>query len=85
MKKQVTFMGFQCDACGKLLPYNYVPYKFKVKMSGPLVGPIKDKMCLCEACSQSLHDMIIEWYNCKNSEREKNLEKVKAILAEGKE
>lgn len=85
MKKQVTFMGFQCDACGKVLPYNYVPYKFKMKLSGPLVGPIKDKMCLCETCAQSLHDMIIGWYSCKYSEREKNLEKVKAMLAEEKE
>ena len=85
MKKKVTFEGFQCDACGNILPYNYVPYKFRVKISGPLVSPTKDKMCLCETCAQSLQDMITRWYDCKYSERKENLEKVKAMLAEEKE
>lgn len=85
MKKKVTFEGFQCDACGKLLPYDYVPYKFKVKMSGPAGCFLRDNMRLCSECSQSLTDMIKEWYCRKDSEREKNIEKVKAILAEVKE
>jgi hypothetical protein len=85
MKKKVTFEGFQCDACGKLLPYNYAPYKFKVKMSGPDGCIKKDKLCLCFGCSQSMTNMIDEWYERKYFEREKNKEKVKAMLAEEKE
>lgn len=85
MWKKVTFEGFQCDACGKLLPYNYIPYTVKVKMSGPAGCFRKDKMHLCSECCQSMTDVINEWYSRKNSEREKNLEKVKAILAEEKE
>ena len=85
MKKKMTFVGFQCDACGDLLPYDYIPYTFKVKMSGPDGCFKKDKMCLCYKCSQSMTDMIDGWYSRKYSEREKNKEKVKAMLAEEKE
>lgn len=85
MRKKVTFEGFQCDACGKLLPYNYVPLKFKMKLSRRAMPPVKDKMCLCETCAESLQIMITGWYDRKYSERRENLEKVKAMLAEEKE
>lgn len=85
MKKKVTFEGFQCDACGDLLPPDYIADTVKIKMSGTFGCYKKDKMRLCDACAQSLVNMLNEWYSCKHSEREKNIERIRAILAEEKE